>query len=91
MSETVDAASENRVVNNSFRHRDRVLNDKEKADMVRVKDAGLAFLQLLHEIGGTVPAGEMPIEGMHLASRNLSLSATHMEDAVMRAVCHITG
>jgi hypothetical protein len=90
MSEMVDAASDLRVVNNSFRHQYRVLSDADKANMVRVKDAGLAFLQLLHEIGGTAPPGAPIIDGLHLGSRDLSLAATHMEDAVMRAVRHIT-
>ncbi len=38
----------------------------------------------LHEIGGTDTNGD------RFASRELSLANTHVEDAVMRAVRHIT-
>lgn len=80
----VDSASDNRTANNAVRHQYRVLSDAEKANMVRVKDMGAAFIALLHEVGGTDPAGD------RFASRDLSLANTHAEDAVMRAVRHIT-
>lgn len=80
----VDSASDARTANNAVRHQYRVLSDAEKANIVRVKDMGAAFIALLHEVGGTDPNGD------RFASRNLSLANTHAEDAVMRAVRHIT-
>jgi hypothetical protein len=52
--------------------------------MQELKDAGLAFAQLCHTIGGTEPTGERQ------ASRDLSLAQTKIEEAVMWAVKHIT-
>ncbi|WP_043353643.1 hypothetical protein [Methylobacterium sp. B1] len=80
----IDSASDDRTANNAVRHQYRVLSDAEKANMVRVKDMGAAFIALLHEVGGTDPSGD------RFASRDLSLANTHAEDAVMRAVRHIT-
>lgn len=84
MTKQVDSASDDRTANNAVRHQYRVLSDDEKALMVRVKDTGAAFIALLHEIGGTETGGD------RFASRDLSLANTHAEDAVMRAVRHIT-
>ena len=82
--ETVDSASDDRTVNNAVRHQYRVLDESEKAHMNLFKDHGARFIEMCHEIGGTDPSGE------RLASRDLALAVTHMEDAVMRAVRHIT-
>lgn len=84
MTKQVDSASDDRTANNAVRHQYRVLSDAEKALMVRVKDVGAAFIALLHEVGGTEPGSD------RFASRDLSLANTHAEDAVMRAVRHIT-
>ena len=80
----VDSTSDHRTVNNAVRHTYRVLSDAEKARMQSIKDLGAEFIAKLHEIGGTDPAGD------RFASRDLSLANTHAEDAVMRAVRHIT-
>lgn len=80
----VESQSDDRTLNNAVRHQYRVLTDAEKAQMVELKDLGAAFIAKCHEIGGTDPNGE------RLASRDLSLAVTHAEDAVMRAVRHIT-
>ncbi|MCA0425643.1 MAG: hypothetical protein LCH61_20435 [Proteobacteria bacterium] len=80
MSSTSDA----RTVNNTMRHAYRVLSDEEKAMMSRLKDVGGEFLALLHQAGGTNP------EGDRLASRELSLAQTKIEEAVMWAVKHVT-
>lgn len=84
MTETVDSTSDARTVNNTMRHQYRVLTDEEKAQMTGLKDAGLDFLEMLHAIGGTSPAGD------RFASRELSLAATKIEEAVMWAVKHVT-
>jgi hypothetical protein len=83
MTDQIKSESDDRTVNNAVRHEYRVLTDAEKALMVEVKDAGAAFIALLHRIGGTEG-------GDRFASRDLSLANTHTEDAVMRAVRHIT-
>lgn len=81
----MDSTSNERTTNNLMRHQYRVLTDAEKDLMIRVKDAGLALVQLLHEAGGT------PVNGGRQASRELSLAQTKAEEAVMWAVKHITG
>lgn len=80
----VDSSSDGRTANNAVRHKYRVLSDEEKIAMQDIKDLGAAFISKLHEIGGTDPSGD------RFASRDLSLANTHAEDAVMRAVRHIT-
>lgn len=84
MSKHVSSTSDERTVNNTSRHSYRVLTDAEKLQMQEIKDMGAAFIAKLHEIGGTNPAEERQ------GSRDLSLAKTHAEDAVMRAVRHIT-
>jgi hypothetical protein len=76
--ETVNSASDDRTVNNSntMRHNYRVLSDAEKANMVAVKDQGLALHDFIAGLGN---------------SRELSLAKTKVEEAVMWAVKHITG
>jgi len=80
----MNSTDDTRTANNAVRHTYRVLSDTEKLQMQAVKDAGAAFISLLHEIGSTGPTGD------RFASRDLSLANTHLEDAVMRAVRHIT-
>jgi len=71
----VDSTSDQRTVNNTMRHAYRVLSDTEKAQMRDIKDAGLAFHDLVGSVG---------------QSRELSLAKTKIEEAVMWAVKHIT-
>ena len=73
MAEHVKSEGDQRTANNIVRHQYRVLSEEEKAKMLAVKDAGLAFLEL---IGG--------------GSRELSIAATKIEEAVMWAVKDIT-
>jgi hypothetical protein len=75
MSDTVDSAADARVVNNSVRHQYRVLSEDEKAQMTKIKDIGLEFLEYIDSIG---------------SSRELSLAKTKVEEAVMWAVKSIT-
>lgn len=72
----VDSISDDRTVNNTMRHKYRVLSDEEKAAMQKVKDMGLEFHSYLDSYG---------------ASREISLAKTKIEEAVMWAVKHITG
>jgi len=64
------------------RHRKR--SAREERQVADVRKAAADFFALLHEIGGT------DIECDRMASRDLALALTHMEDAAMRAVRHIT-
>lgn len=82
--ETVSSTSDDRVVNNVMRHNYRVLTETEKTQMQRLKDLGLEFVQHLHLVGNTDPAGERQ------GSRELSLAQTKIEEAVMWGVKHIT-
>jgi hypothetical protein len=72
---TVSSTSDERVVNNTVRHNYRVLSDAEKENMGKVKDTGLAFLNLLDSFGN---------------SREVSIAKTKIEESVMWAVKHIT-
>lgn len=75
MTNTVDSASDARTVNNTVRHQYRVLTDAEKAQMVKIKDAGQALIDIINETG---------------KSRELSLALTNAEQSVMWAVKHVT-
>jgi hypothetical protein len=75
MPETVNSASDARTVNNTVRHAYRVLSDAEKAQMVKIKDAGQALIDIINETG---------------KSRELSLALTNAEQSVMWAVKHVT-
>jgi hypothetical protein len=86
--ETVSSASDKRVVNNVMRHQYKVLSDAEKKQMLDLKDAGLAFVELLHAVGGSRPMIDGNIMGQ--SSRELSIAQTHIEDAVMWGVKHVT-
>lgn len=87
MPEKFASTDDRRVTNNIMRHNYRTLSDTEKQQMDELKDAGLAFVQLLHRIGGTDPT---PNDARQ-SSRYLSLSQTAIEEAVMWAVKHVTG
>lgn len=82
--EMIPSTDDRRVINNTMRQAYRVLTDAEKAQIAKVKGLGQLFVDALHEIGGTVHGSGQ------FAGRDLSLANTHMEDAVMRAVRHIT-
>lgn len=85
----VSSTSDDRIANNAMRHTYRILSEEEKAYVEEVKDAGAAFTQLLHRIGRT-SSPNTPEEDHRFASANLTLSFRHIEDAVYRAVKHIT-
>ena len=74
-STSVLSTSDDRVANNTMRHKYRVLTDAEKANMQAIKDAGLAFHDQIAGLGN---------------SREISLAKTKVEEAVMWAVKHIT-
>jgi hypothetical protein len=71
----MQSTSDETVVNNTVRHQYRVLSDEEKAQMLDLKDKGLAFIEACNAIG---------------KSRELSLAVTNAEQAVMWAVKHVT-
>lgn len=86
MPEHVDSAGDDRTANNAVRHQYRKLSDYEKERMVRVKDAGAAFVAEICALAGQ----QAPVEGVPLPDRNLEYARAAAEDAVMRAVRHIT-
>ena len=71
----VDSTSDDRTVNNTMRHKYRVLTDEEKAQMQSIKDMGLAFHDAIAAMGN---------------SREISLAKTKVEEAVMWAVKELT-
>lgn len=75
MTERVKSETDARTVNNAVRHTYRVLSEGEKAQMVRIKDAGQALIDIINETG---------------KSRELSLALTNAEQSVMWAVKHVT-
>lgn len=77
MTTTVGSGTDARTVNNTVRHQYRVLTDPEKAAMLAVKDAGLAFLETLDKYCRP--------------GRETALAKTNAEQAVMWAVKGITG
>ena len=91
--ETVESTSDDRTINNLMRHRYKVLSDEEKVQMLEIKDAGLAFAELLAKISLSAYKGtaDSDINPLRLSSRELSLAQTKIEEAVMWAVKHVTG
>ncbi|MEX2524450.1 MAG: hypothetical protein WD750_05795 [Gammaproteobacteria bacterium] len=74
-NDSVNSSSDERTINNVMRHEYRVLTQQEKDQMATLKDMGRDLWQFLDSMGN---------------SRELSLAKTHVEDAVMRGVRHIT-
>ena len=72
------------LVNNVMRMAYRPLTEAEQESMRMIKVLGLQFYNLLHGIGSTDMATEK------FASRELSLAATKIEEAVMWATKHVT-
>ena len=91
---TVDSKSDERTVNNTMRHKYRVLSEAEKAQMQAVKDKGQEFLDLIDSL--RTPAEEFGDDDDHDAfvvgtiDRELNIAAERAEEAVMWAVKHIT-
>lgn len=71
----VESTSDERTINNTVRHKYRVLSDDEKKQMEMVKGIGAEFLEYLDEIG---------------SGREMSIAKTKIEEAVMWAVKHVT-
>jgi hypothetical protein len=90
MSErTFPSTSDGRTANNAMRHQYRILSEEEKSQIEEIKDLGAAFTQLLHRVGRTIPPAS-PDEEHRFGSGNLTLAFRHVEDAVYRAVKHVT-
>ena len=71
----MNSTSDQRVENNTVRHKYRTLTDDEKASMQTIKDMGSEFLEFCERTGD---------------SRELSIAKTKIEEAVMWAVKHVT-
>lgn len=85
----VSSTSDDRTANNAMRHQYRILSEEQKMQVEEIKDLGAAFTSLLHRIGRTTPPST-PEEEHRFGSANLTLAFRHMEDAVYRAVKHVT-
>lgn len=86
MVETIEStAPEREDFNNVMRHKYRQLSEKESRYMTLIKDKGLEFIELLYDIGG-----RPSVEGSGHATRELSVAATKIEEAVMWATKSIT-
>jgi hypothetical protein len=83
MTESVKSNGHAHPGNNVMRHSYRTLTDAEKEYVQRVKDDGLKFWELLHDIGNTE-------YGPQFASRELAIAATKVEEAVLWTVKHLT-
>jgi hypothetical protein len=71
----MESTDDDRILNNVVRHKYRILNDNEKAQIEALKDAGAAFIAECKRTG---------------SSREISLAITNAEQAVMWAVKHVT-
>jgi hypothetical protein len=95
LTQYVDSASDDRTVNNAVRHQYRVLTDLEKEEMQEITDLGAALIWKIVQLSDHAqPTGSGDVdfnEDRPLPDRNLELARQHAEDAVMRAVRHITG
>jgi molecular chaperone GrpE (heat shock protein) len=94
---TVDSTSDGRTVNNTLRHKYRVLSDAEKAQMQAIKDKGQEFLDLIDSLRSPevqVGPDDETIEGFPMMcrtfDRELAIATERVEEAVMWAVKHIT-
>ncbi len=90
----VHSTSDARTVNNTLRHKYRVLSDQEKANMQVVKDKGQEFLDLIESLRTPLQQAGENIDGIPMAigfvDRELLIAAERIEEAVMWAVKHIT-
>ena len=89
VNERVQSTSDDRTANNAMRHTYRILSEEEKMQVEEIKDLGATFTALLHRIGRTAPP-PTPEEEHRFGSANLTIAFRHMEDAVYRAVKHVT-
>jgi hypothetical protein len=90
---TVDSTSDARTVNNTMRHKYRVLSDAEKAQMQAIKDKGQELLDLLDSVRTpSVFVGDVDGTPMYQGTvdRELNIAAERVEEAVMWAVKHVT-
>lgn len=91
MADHITSTSDERVANNVMRHEYRVLSESEKQQMQAIKDKGLEFYNLLLSISDEKRKAN-PMTQYHatFTSRELSIAATKIEEAVMWAVKHLT-
>lgn len=74
----VASTADERVVNNTMRHKYRVLSEAEKGHVEAVKDLGEGFMSLLSKIEQATPGTPY--------GREFALARTKMEEAVFWAV-----
>lgn len=89
----VGSTSDARTVNNVMRHAYKVLTPEEKEQMQAVKDLGLEFHEFLKNISDKrkeAAKAQGKVIMTEFASRELSIAATKIEEAVMWAVKDLT-
>lgn len=86
---SIDSASDARIVNNTMRHKYRLLSEAEKASMTAIKDKGQELLALLDTL---MTPPERASGGMAIVTvdRELNIARERIEEAVMWAVKHVT-
>ena len=84
MRDAIPSTDDARVANSPIRHQYRALTEAEKGSVTRIKDLGEQFLIELRIAGGHGTS-----DG-RMASRELSIAQTKIEEAVMWAVKHVT-
>jgi len=103
MSERIDSGADARVPNSSvsggetdniMRHQYSVLSDGDRAHIKAIKDAGLAFVQVLDAVGAprdTADSNVNPLRRGAMRSAELTLATRKIQEAVMWATNHVTG
>jgi hypothetical protein len=86
--ETVDSTSDQRTVNNVMRHAYRVLTDAEKARMKEIKDAGLAFVELLDTVGKELSEKRFGVTVFE--THGMAMAKDKVQEAVFWAVYELT-
>jgi len=86
----MDSTSDDRVKNNTVRHKYRTLTDEEKRQMTMIKDLGLELSIAIQqmELG---PLSPHEYDGKLLTDPYLVVAHQRCEEAVMWAVKYITG
>lgn len=79
MTQFVSSSGDDRTANNAMRHQYKVLSEKEKQQMVEIKDKGLELFQVIDSLGQEVPE-----------ARELEIAKQKAEEAVMWAVKYLT-
>tara|TARA_B100000745_G_scaffold295987_1_gene240778 strand:+ start:386 stop:637 length:252 start_codon:yes stop_codon:yes gene_type:complete len=79
----VSSETDQRTINNTTRHKYRVLTDEEKAQMTHIKDLGAELIEYIENL----PSQE---DGQTVLSRDKANAIDRIQEGVMWAVRHVT-